>query len=405
MIKTSYIHRDIEPEIKKLARHFPAVVITGPRQSGKSTLLQTLFGKTHEYVTLDDPVTREEALADPKFFLQALSKGAIIDEIQYAPQLLSYLKIAIDQDRDKRGRFILTGSQQFNMMKEIGDTLAGRVGIAELLPFSLNEKSRVSGKKQLIAPEDYFTDAALRGSFPEIVTHPQLKRDSWYGAYLQTYLERDIRSLYNIGHLREFQTFLKLLATRTGQILNLNALSAAAGVTVNTLRQWLSVLQASRIVYLLPPYYTNLGKRMVKSPKVYFLDSGLLCYLLSVQDRTFLLKSPLSGPLFESFVIQESVKAFLNRGLRPPLYYLRTHNGVEVDLLIEKNQSLYPVEIKISKTPRLADGEPMMHLKRILSGLPWKPGRIVSLSPKNQDATRDLSMNSVNHFIDWMREI
>lgn len=405
MTSSVYIHRDIEPVIKRMARQFPAVVVTGPRQSGKSTLLQTLFGKTHRYVTLDDPVTREEALADPKSFLGSLGGRAIIDEIQYAPQLLSYIKIAIDQDRDKRGRFILTGSQQFNMMKKIGDTLAGRVGIAELLPFSLNEIKRAVRKNKFLKPEDYFIHAALRGSYPEIVTHAQLKRDSWYGGYLQTYLERDIRSLYNIGHLREFQAFLKLLATRTGQILNLNAISAGAGVTVNTLKQWLSVLETSRMVYLLSPFYSNLGKRIVKSPKVYFLDSGLLCYLLSIQNRDFLLKSPLSGPVFESFVIQESVKAFLNRGLRPPLYYIRTHNGVEADLLIEKNQSLYPVEIKISKTPRLADGEPMIHLKNILSGLAWKPGRIVSLSSRNQEITREISFQSIDHFADWLSKM
>lgn len=405
MSKINYIHRDIEPVIKSLARQFPAVVITGPRQAGKSTLLQKLFGKTHTYTALDDPITREEALADPRMFLESLGAKAIIDEIQYAPHLLSYLKIAIDQDRDKRGRFILTGSQQFTMMKEIGETLAGRIGIAELLPFSLSEMKKALGKEPFQKPEDYFLKASLTGSFPEIVTRPRFKRDSWYGAYLQTYLERDIRSLYNIGSLREFQAFLKLLATRVGQMLNLNSLSADVGVTVNTLKQWISILEASRMIYLLPPFYNNLGKRIVKSPKVYFMDNGLLCYLLSIQHQDFLLKSPIAGPLFESFVIQEVVKTFLNRGLRPPLYYIRTHNGVEVDLLIEKNHFLYPVEIKISKTPRISDADPMRQIKIIFKNLTWKPGRIVSLSPKNQAMTTAILFQPIDHFVEELTKL
>jgi len=271
MVKKIYIHREIEAILKKVVNQFPALVVTGPRQSGKSTLLKELFSKDYAYISFDDPVTRERAISDPEFFLDSLEEKVIIDEIQYVPQLLSYVKIRIDRNRQKRGNFIFTGSQQFNMIKNLGDTLAGRIAIMELLPFSLKEKEKVFKKKdKFVTAQKYITHSCLRGSFPEIVVYDDIDVELWYSSYEQTYLERDVRTFYNIGNLRDFQRFMQILAARCSQVLNLSSLSSALGVAVNTIKKWISILEATRIIYLLKPYYQNLGKRITKSPKLYF---------------------------------------------------------------------------------------------------------------------------------------
>ncbi|HDK17525.1 MAG TPA: GTP-binding protein, partial [Nitrospirae bacterium] len=268
MKKEIYVHREIEGPLKALIRQFPAVALTGPRQSGKSTLLKKIFGKTHRYISFDEPLTRQRAVSDPELFLDNIEEPVIFDEIQYAPELLSHLKILIDNDRNKRGRFILTGSQQFNLMKNLSDTLAGRIGLLTLLPFSKQEKNRIpSMKKKLKNTQKFFTDACLRSSFPEVSVHPGMDFEAWCGSYIQTYLERDIRTTYNIGSLREFQKFMQLLAARCSQFLNLNSLSGELGVAVNTIKKWISVLEAGQLIYLLNPYYRNLGKRIIKRPK------------------------------------------------------------------------------------------------------------------------------------------
>jgi len=397
-----FVQRQLEKTLKNLICQFPAVVVTGPRQSGKSTLLKKLFTR-YQYVTFDDPVKREAALRDPQFFLESLGEKAILDEIQYVPHLTDYLKIIIDSDRAKRGRFILTGSQQFSMMKTIGDSLAGRVAITELMPFSHSEKKSAFGSSpHYKTPTDYLTHAVLRGGYPEPALNADIERDAWYGSYLQTYLERDIRSIYNIGHLREFQNFLKLLAARAGQILSLNALSAEVGVTLNTLKKWVSILEASRLIYLLPPYYRNLGKRVTKSPKIYFLDLGLLGYLLSIEKVS--LDSPMTGALYENFIISEAVKTQLHTGKRLSLHFYRTYTGMEIDLLIEKGQTLYPVEIKATKTPRMKMGESMNALREY-DKIDIQPGRLVTLSGTSQPLSRTLSVQSVDDFMEWLADL
>ncbi len=245
-----YIHRHIEATVKNLINSFPSLAITGPRQSGKSTLLiHTL--PDYQYVTLDDPLIREQALSDPLFLLESIGDKAIIDEIQLAPQLLSYVKIKIDSNRNKRGRFIFTGSQQFTMIKNLGDSLAGRIALLELLPFSVQEKAAATSHLSIL---DGFVNACLRGSYPGLVTDPSLDASAWYGAYIQTYLERDIRSIYNVGNLRDFQRFLQLLAGRCGQVLNLSGFAVDIGASVPTIKSWLSMLEACRIIYLLPQF-------------------------------------------------------------------------------------------------------------------------------------------------------
>ncbi len=300
MLKPRYITRQIEPRIKKYASQFPAVLLTGPRQSGKSTTLKKIFGRTHKIISFDDPLLRERSLTDPHLFLENLPDRVVFDEIQYAPQILSYLKINIDRRRQERGIYILTGSQQFSLMKGLTETLAGRVGVLTLLPFNYQEIQTVQRKS-----EPLFINACLRGSFPEIVAHPKIDASAWYSSYLTTYLERDIRSIYNIGSLREFQRFMQLLASRCSQILNLSNLANDLGVAVNTVKNWISVLEASQIIYLLSPYYQNMGKRISRNPKVYFLDCGLVCYLTGIATKGHLLNGPMAGALFENYCIRK----------------------------------------------------------------------------------------------------
>ena len=403
MGKEIYIHREIERPLKLLHKQFPAVALTGPRQSGKSTLLKKIFGKNYQFISFDEPLMRQRAVSDPELFLDNIKEPVIFDEIQYVPELLSYLKILIDKERNKRGRFILTGSQQFNLIKNLGDTLAGRIGLLTLLPFSKHEKEKIPFlKKKLKNTQKCFADACLRSSFPEISVHPKIGFESWYSSYLQTYLERDVRTVYNIGNLREFQKFLQLLATRCSQVLNLNSLAGDLGIAVNTIKKWISVLEASQIIYLLNPYYRNLGKRITKNPKVYFLDCALVCYLTGIRDARHLLNGPMAGALFENYVVQETVKSFLNHGKRPNIFYLRTHNDVEIDLIIEKNMRILPFEIKLSKTPNINMGKPIERFKKIFSKLNIMPGRIICLTDEDISLTRDIKAQSFNSYLNWL---
>ncbi|MBE0433520.1 ATP-binding protein [candidate division WOR-3 bacterium] len=410
MAKTTsiYIPREMEAVLKEAVGQFSAVAVTGPRQSGKSTLLRKMFLDTHAYVSFDDPLTRERAIADPRLFLESLGERMIVDEIQYVPQLLSYVKILIDKNRHKRGCFLFTGSQQFSMIKNLGDTLAGRVALLELLPFSVTEKALAYNHKNKkraasFTAQKYFTHACLRGSFPEIIVRKGIDVELWYGSYQQTYLERDIRTIYNIGNLRDFQRFLRLLAARCAQVLNLSSLAADLGIVVNTVKRWLSVLEASRIVYLLNPYSGNIGKRITKSPKVYFLDCGFVCHLLSLKDEDFLLKGPMAGALFENFCLQETIKAIFNYAKSMSVFYIRAQNALEVDLIIEKSSKLYPVEFKLTKTPTMQMGEPILRFKRLFPKLSIMPGRIVSLCSENIPLTRDIAVQTMDDYLHWLK--
>ena len=404
MTEEIYIHREIETSLKTTIKQFPAAALTGPRQSGKSTLLKNMFGKTHRFISFDEPLQRQKAISDPQLFLDNIQEPVVFDEVQYVPEISAYLKIIIDKDRGKRGRFILTGSQQFNLIKNLGDTLAGRIGLLTLLPFSKREKSFIPLlKEKQFSIQRFFLDACLRGSFPEISVHPKIGFEAWYGSYLQTYLERDIRSIYEIGSLREFHRFLQLLAARCSQLLNLSSLAGDLGISVNTAKKWISVLEASQLIYLLNPYYKNFGKRISKSPKVYFLDCGLVCYLTGIRDAKYLLNGPMAGALFENYVIQETIKSYLNQGKRPDIFYLRTHNNVEVDLIIEKNMQIFPFEIKLSKTPNINMAKPIGRFKKIFSKLNIMPGKIICLSEEEGYLTSDASIESLDSYLRWLK--
>jgi predicted AAA+ superfamily ATPase len=335
------IPRTAKESALRLARGFPILLITGPRQSGKTTLARALFDD-RAYVSLEDPEQREFALADPRGFLARFGNGAVIDEAQHGPKLFSYLQGLVDA-RGRMGDFVLTGSQQFGLMSGITQSLAGRVGRIELLPFSVAEL-----KAAEILPEDI--DSLLwKGGFPPLYDRPVAPGD-WFPNYTATYLERDVRQLLAVRDLSLFQRFVRLCAARTGALLNLSALANDCGVSHTTAREWLSVLEASYLIFLLPPYHVNFGKRLVKSPKLYFLDTGLAAALLGIKDSASLNIHAQRGALFETLVIGEFVKQRFNSGQPAELYFWRDNTGNEVDLLFEVRGRLQAVEIKSGAT-------------------------------------------------------
>ena len=349
--------RTLTPRLLELSRGFPALFLTGPRQSGKTTLARSTF-PDWPYRSLEDLQVRDEAVADPRGFLArfAGAPGLILDEVQRAPELFSYLQGFIDERR--AGPILLTGSQNFQLSARISQSLAGRAAVLELLPFSHAEASGrvarapgslVSGWTPLAGAGASVDETIFRGGYP--ASHDRnLDPRAWLDAYLRTYVERDVRTLANIGDLATFTRFLRLCAGRVGQLLNLSALGADAGVDHTTARRWISILEASYVVRLLPPHFRNFSKRLVKTPKLYFLDCGLACTLLGIRAPADLPTHPLRGPLVENFVVTELVKVFLHHGEPAPLYFWRDHAGHEVDILVELGAEALPIEVKSSVT-------------------------------------------------------
>lgn len=335
------IPRVLEARLRSLATKFPVVTLTGPRQSGKTTLCRAVFADK-PYVSLEAPDVQAFARGDPRGFLAGYREGAVLDEVQRAPDLLSYIQTEVDS-RPDRGRFILTGSANFSLRQSIGQSLAGRTAVLHLLPLGLEELRRFPQ-----SPRELF-EVLWKGSYPATFDRG-LSPGEWYPSYLATYLERDVRMLLNVGDLVSFQTFLRLCAGRVGHLVNLSALGADAGVTHTTARAWLSVLEASYVVWRLPPYHANLGKRLVKTPKLHFLDSGLVCFLLGIRTPDQLGDHPLRGAVFETWVASEILKARLHRGLQPSLSFYRDRRGIEVDLLVELGRSVLAVETKSGQT-------------------------------------------------------
>jgi len=335
------VPRHAQATIESLCRGYPIVTVTGPRQSGKTTLVRHIFGD-RAYVSLENPDERDRADHDPRGFLARYPDGAVFDEVQRCPQLLSYLQQIVDTD-PKPGRFILTGSQQFGLLSGITQSLAGRVALVRLLPFELGE---IHPGPPL--PPD-LDEVLFKGLYPPIHDR-HLAPGPWYDNYIETYIERDVRQMVNVRDLVTFRRFLRLCAGRAGQLLNLSALASDCGITHNTARAWISILEASYIIFLLAPHPRNFSKRLIKTPKLYFYDGGLCARLLAIPEAGQLGIHSLRGALFESFVIAEILKSRCHRGLPRDLYFWRDRSGNEVDLIVENGETLQPVEIKSGMT-------------------------------------------------------
>ncbi|MBU4483260.1 MAG: ATP-binding protein [Actinobacteria bacterium] len=359
-----YIKRLIEKTIIDTLKTFPVIILTGARQSGKTTLLKHLFSSTFNYISLDELDIRSLAINDPREFLNKFKTPLIIDEIQNAPQLLPYIKAVVDKER-KNGRFIITGSQQFPLMKNVSESLAGRAAILNLYPFMIEEitGNYITEEKSI---DSYLKNASnkkipgslkvdlgswlLDGGYPGLFVNSKISKNIWFSSYIQTYIDRDVRGNIKNENLNDFERFLKLMASRTSQELSYSNLSRDIGLSVPTIKSWISLLQTNSIIYLLQPYYKNFGKRIIKSPKLYFLDTGLAAYLSGIQTKEHLLDGPMGGALFETFVVTNFLKRFSALDINPSLYYWKNISGIEVDLLVEHDNKLIPIEIKLAST-------------------------------------------------------
>ena len=377
-----YIKRDLENRVRYLAEHFPVVMICGARQVGKTTLLKKIAedNKTINYITLDYPRIRQLAKEDPELFLKQYSDPLIIDEIQYAPELLPFIKIKVDE-KGGTGRYYLTGSQMFHMMKEVSESLAGRVGVLSMYSLSRAEiegrESKPFNPANVKAAESSDTvsdiyDMILRGGMPRLISDPGLSYEDYFGSYVQTYIERDIRELTRVKDENKFNRFISCVAARTSQEVNLADIAKDVGIDRKTADSWLSMLVTSGIVILLNPYSGNTIKRIVKRPKLYFMDTGLACYLSMWNNARALEISAMAGAMFENYVIAEIIKGYANNGIdiRSRLTYYRDNNGKEIDLLILNNGQLHPIEIKKNADP----GKNALKNFSVLSSLPAKIG-------------------------------
>jgi predicted AAA+ superfamily ATPase len=377
-----YYKRTLEHRIKNLAKATPAIVLTGGRQTGKTTLLKQLFPR-HHYVSLDLPSVADQAENDPLHFLRTFPPPLVIDEVQYAPKLFRHIKVAIDEKRDHPGQFILTGSQKFSLMKEVSDSLAGRCVWIELEGFSLKELEQIARVDALqVTDSEFLSQAIVRGGFPELWVNDRLAPQDFYATYLATYLERDVRQLINVSSLRDFERFVRACAARNGQMLDRSAIANEVGVTAKTINSWLSVLTASNQIYMLEPWFGNIGKRLIKSPKLYMADTGLCAYLLGITPSTFH-TSPYLGSLWESFVYAELRKQAVAKSAVSNLWYYRDGSQIEVDFLVTAAGRGEFIEAKWTEHPQVKDAKRVFELlnyieKRKFKSLSSAGGWVVS---------------------------
>lgn len=363
------IRRHLEKPLLRAARQMPVVTLTGPRQSGKTTLVRSAF-PNHDYVSLEQPDERLLAREDPREFLERYPGPVILDEVQHVPELLSWIQGIVDEE-NRNGRFILTGSQNILLLDRVSQSLAGRSAILHLLPFSRSELDRRGPldflgtlRNRAGTAGDSLETVLFRGFYPRIHDRSLDPRD-WLGAYYQTYVERDVRQVLNVGDLEAFGRFIRLCAGRSGQLLNLSSLASDCGITHTTARRWVSVLETSFLIHILRPHFENFGKRLIKSPKLYLADSGLLCFLLGIREPKEIRTHPLRGPIFETFVVDQVLKSFVHRGEQPPVWFWRDVSGNEIDLLIATATVRRPIEIESAKTVVGEFVEPIRKWRRI----------------------------------------
>jgi predicted AAA+ superfamily ATPase len=384
--------RTLAKIIKDIDNTFPVLILTGPRQVGKTTLLQSCAGSTRHYVTLDDLELRDLAINDPALFMQAHKPPLIIDEIQYAPNLLSYIKISVDKEK-KTGMYWITGSQKFHLMKGISESLAGRAAVLDLLGFSQAEaNNKAESNAPFVPTEEWITQARhnatpkqlmdvyhdiWRGSYPKLLQDPNISRDIFYKSYIQTYIQRDVKDILKISNDAAFNRFLRVIAARTGQMLNYSDLARDTDVDHKTMKSWLFVLEASGLIYLLAPYYNNINKRLVKTPKLYFLDTGLCSYLTQWPSPESLEAGAMSGAILETYIFTEILKSYWHHGKNAYFYYYRDQDQKEIDLILESGDTLYPVEFKKTAMPTLNAVKSFHALEKL--GKKVGPGAVICL--------------------------
>ena len=374
----AYIDRSLEPVVRKAAGEFPVVVLDGPRQSGKTTLLRHLFRETHRYLSLEPPNVRAAAADDPRSFLEMNPPPVILDEIQYAPGLMPHIKERIGRSKGKTGQYLLAGFRNRFLSEKITESFGGQVSTLRLLPLSYREitktpQANFPWEKGARTGRHHFLfrnlwESFLKGGYPEIAANPKRDVACWHAAYVQTYLERDLRSLRQIGDLTQFHMFLRALASRSAHLLNITDLARDLDLAVNTVKAWISVLEATCQIFILRPYICDVGKRLARTPKIYFADVGTLCYLSGLKDAEHAMSGPMGGAIFETAVVGEIMRRLSGRGERPHLYFWRTSTGVEVDLIVEIAGKLIPVEIRMSATPDRSMARNIVSFRKDLYG-------------------------------------
>ena len=407
-----YFHRHLEPVVARISKRKPVIVLTGARQAGKSTMLKTSVNAVN-YVSLDRPPIRESAINEPSLFFERYSPPVIVDEIQKAPQLLEYVKDYADTDK-KKGQFYLTGSQSLAVMKNISESLAGRAGVIKMLGLSMRELDAIACREPFFPSKKYIADISKtasvfsydsivnrihKGFFPELYETESDLHDwpDYYSSYLQTYIEKDIRDVLQIQDESAFIKFVRITAALTGQMLNMSVIADSCGKDLNTIRRWLSVMESSGLVFLLRPYYNNLNKRLIKTPKVYFLDTGLVCWLLGWNTPQQLTSGAMWGHIFETFVVVEILKSYYNDGIvEAPLYYYRDKDKYEIDMIIQNGNTLYPIEIKATGDPQKSMISSFKRLDSI-PGIMRGSGAIICMAREVLPMTKTDSIIQVNY--------
>ncbi|MCL1833030.1 MAG: ATP-binding protein [Leptospirales bacterium] len=386
-----YIKRTLEKAIKQASSFFPVVFITGPRQVGKTTVFENCESKKRSYVSLDALEEQELAKRDPRRFLERHQPPLLIDEIQYAPELLPYIKTIVDREK-RKGMYWITGSQQFNLMANVTESLAGRVGILNLQGFSQTEKENMPDASPFLPTEKIFakkekTDKGTRdifhsiwkGSYPALFKGRDKDWNLFYDSYMQTYIERDVKQIIKVSNELQFVKFVRALAARTSQLLNYSNIAGEIGINESTVKSWLSILQTSGLIYLLQPYSNNLTNRIIKTPKLYFMDTGLVCYLTKWNTPETLENGAFSGAILETYVVSEILKSYWHNGQSPAIYFYRDKDKREVDIILEENGKLYPLEVKQKTNPNAADTKNFSVLSQFKKEV--APGGVLCLAP------------------------